>query len=153
LPRVLRLLPGSELPEAALAVLTTQVLQVSPQSDRMGLRLQGQAIERPAQDLRLSAGLAFGSVQLPPDGQPIILAADRQSTGGYPLLGTVATVDHGQIAQLRPGERVVFTPITLDEAHHALRARQVLEARALWLLRQYLQAPDIVATNPLRLTS
>ncbi|MFI4983158.1 MAG: hypothetical protein ACHQIO_22635, partial [Nevskiales bacterium] len=95
-----------------------------------------QAIECAAQDLRLSSGLAFGSVQLPPDGQPILLGADRQSTGGYPLLGTVATIDHSQLAQLCPGAGVAFRTVTLEAAHAALYRQQQCEARALLALRQ-----------------
>ena len=127
----LRLVTAEELPERCLQALLAAEFMVSPQSDRMGLRLAGPAIAHPVPEQRLSAGLALGSVQLPPDGQPIILGADRQSTGGYPLLGTVASVDHSLLAQLRPGGRVVFSVITLADAHAALRRWQRLEAMAL----------------------
>lgn len=127
----LRLVAADELPETSLHALLAAEFSVSSQSDRMGLRLVGPAIAHRAPEQRLSAGLALGSVQLPPDGQPIILGADRQSTGGYPLLGTVASVDHGQLAQLRPGMRLVFGLVTLVEAHAALQRRQRLEAVAL----------------------
>jgi antagonist of KipI len=130
----LRLVASDELPPDCLAALQAREFTVSPQSDRMGLRLAGAALAPPAQDLRLSAGLAFGSVQLPPDGRPIILGADRQPTGGYALLGTVATVDHGKLAQLCPGARVAFARLTLEEARAALYREQAQEARAQLML-------------------
>jgi allophanate hydrolase subunit 2 len=64
----------------------------------------------------LSSAVAFGSIQLPPDQRPIILAADRQTTGGYPLLGTLASVSHSALAQLKPGDAVRFEPIEVTEA-------------------------------------
>jgi antagonist of KipI len=138
-PTRLRLIAADELPGNCIDELLAQDFRVSPQSDRMGLRLNGEAIKRPGQDARLSAGLAFGSVQLPPDGQPIILGADRQSTGGYPLLGTVASIDHSYIAQLCPGAVLTFAMMTLAEAHAALHRQQLCAGRAQVALRQALK--------------
>ena len=98
--------------------------RISRHSDRMGLRLE-QALhpETPWPSL-LSSGVAFGSIQLPPDGHPIILAADRQTTGGYPLLGTVASIAHSRLAQCRPGDHLRFEPMTAPEAVRQWRRRE-----------------------------
>jgi antagonist of KipI len=66
----------------------------------------------------------MGTVQLPAGGAPIILMADRQTTGGYPRLGEVATVDLPVVAQLRPGDRVRFAPVSLAEAQRLYLARE-----------------------------
>lgn len=97
---------------------------ISRNSDRMGLRLE-QALhpENPWPSL-LSGGVAFGSIQLPPDGHPIILAADRQTTGGYPLLGTVASIVHSRLAQCRPGDSLRFEPVSAAEAVRQWRRRE-----------------------------
>ena len=96
----------------------------SYRSDRMGIRLQGPALalERPLE--MLSSGVAPGTVQLPPDGAPILLMADRQTTGGYPRLGEVATVDLPKAAQLRPGEELRFEPIALEAAQDLYLRRE-----------------------------
>ncbi|MFZ9311650.1 MAG: biotin-dependent carboxyltransferase family protein [Arenimonas sp.] len=98
--------------------------RISRHSDRMGLRLE-QALhpETPWPSL-LSSGVAFGSIQLPPDGHPIILAADRQTTGGYPLLGTVASIAHSRLAQCRPRDHLRFEPIAAPEAVRQWRRRE-----------------------------
>lgn len=89
--------------------------KVSPRSDRMGYRLEGHVVAAPTGD-RLSEGIAYGAVQVPPDGQPIILLNDRQTIGGYPKLGAVLSIDCWKLAQCLPGETVRFKPITLTAA-------------------------------------
>jgi antagonist of KipI len=110
--------------------------RVSPHSDRMGVRLvtEGAPLELEQRLEPLSAGVAMGTVQLPAGGAPIILMADGPTTGGYPRLGEVATVDLPVVAQLRPGDRVRFTPVSLAEAQRLYLARErelALLARAL----------------------
>jgi antagonist of KipI len=97
---------------------------VAPNSDRMGIRLRGEQLilARPLE--MLSAGVAMGTIQLPPDGAPILLMADRQTTGGYPRLGEVATVDLPKAAQLAPGETLRFKTITLEAAQDLLVRRE-----------------------------
>lgn len=90
-----------------------QVYRVSCQSDRMGYRLEGEALPHTAPAL-LSAGLMLGTVQLPPDGQPIVLMNDHQTIGGYPKLGVVASCDLRLLGQLRPGDSIRFRPVTPD---------------------------------------
>jgi len=88
---------------------------LTPDCDRMGARLEGESTSAPKGDL-ISEGIALGSIQIPEDGQPIILLNDRQTLGGYPKLGTVARVDLFQLAQARPGTKIQFVSIKLDEA-------------------------------------
>ena len=89
--------------------------KVTKQSDRMGYRLEGPALQCELPDM-LSEGISLGAIQIPPDGQPIILMCDRQTIGGYPKLGSVISVDLGQLAQLSPGGTVTFTAISPAEA-------------------------------------
>ena len=97
---------------------------VSRVSDRMGLRLDQELHSARALPEQVSQAVVFGAVQLPPDGKAIILAADCQTTGGYPLAGVVAGVDHWQIAQARPGDVLRFRLVQLAEAQAAWRARE-----------------------------
>lgn len=84
-----------------------QTFRVSQHSDRMGYRLEGSPITPPVEGI-ISEGIALGSVQIPPDGKPIILLNDRQTLGGYPKLGVLARIDHARIAQAKPGQEVKF---------------------------------------------
>ncbi|MEY2866853.1 MAG: hypothetical protein RIQ43_879 [Pseudomonadota bacterium] len=99
--------------------------RISRNSDRMGLRLEQALHPESAWPSLLSSGVAFGSIQLPPDGHPIILAADRQTTGGYPLLGTVASIAHSRLAQCRPGDHLSFEPVSAAEAVRQWRRREL----------------------------
>ncbi|MEH6466546.1 MAG: biotin-dependent carboxyltransferase family protein [Porticoccus sp.] len=90
---------------------------VSAYSDRMGCRLEGPAISTDIGGI-LSEGICHGAIQIPPDGQPIVLMNDRQTMGGYPKLGSVLSLDVAQLAQLKPGNKVFFEPITVEEAHN-----------------------------------
>lgn len=98
----------------------TDPFTVSSHSDRMGYRLEGSplALETPGE--LISEPVAFGSIQVPSDGNPIVLMADRQTTGGYPKIGQVASVDLPLIAQLNPGDRIRFKEISLQEAQKRL---------------------------------
>lgn len=90
---------------------------VSIHSDRMGCRLEGPGISANIEGI-LSEGICLGAIQVPPDGQPIILMQDRQTIGGYPKLGSVLSLDVSRLAQLRPGSKVTFAPITVEKAHN-----------------------------------
>ncbi|MGI5308071.1 biotin-dependent carboxyltransferase family protein [Rheinheimera sp. WS51] len=96
-----------------------QPYTVTPQSDRMGYKLTGAAIHCQQQSL-LSEGISYGAVQIPPDGQPIVLLNDRQTLGGYPKIGSVLSLDCALLAQASPGTKVYFTPISIEQAHNAL---------------------------------
>lgn len=90
---------------------------VTNQIDRMGYRLDGETIEhRKGADI-ISDGIAFGAVQIPNDGKPIIMMADRQTTGGYAKIGNVISTDLSKIAQAKQGDKIRFRAISMDEAH------------------------------------
>lgn len=115
----------------ALARLQSERYTVRPESDRMGYRLEGPTIRTLARGVMLSQPSPVGSIQVPQDGQPILLMADRQTTGGYPSLGTVITADLGLAGQLGPGDTVAFVTCTRQEALAALIAQE----RALMAVR------------------
>lgn len=94
--------------------------RVSKQWDRMGYRLEGQPIVS-TQSSMLSEGIALGAIQIPPDGQPIILMNDRQTIGGYPKIGSVLSIDLAKLAQCGQGATVRFEQITIDDAHNLLQ--------------------------------
>ncbi len=84
----------------------------------MGIRLGGAKLTRIGGAAELvSSAVAPGTIQVPADGQPIVLMADAQTLGGYPQIAHVLSVDLPLVAQLRPGDRVKFVEVTLEEAH------------------------------------
>jgi biotin-dependent carboxylase-like uncharacterized protein len=112
------------IPSVHLNLLNTQeqaslwesVLTVSSQSNRMGMRLDGNfSISSPIAGIA-SQGIWFGTVQLPPSGQPILMMAEHATTGGYPRLLETIESERSKLAQLRPGDKIQFVPITLEEA-------------------------------------
>jgi antagonist of KipI len=105
---------------------------VTARSNRMGIRLEGPALTRTSGTELISSAVAPGTVQVPPDGNPIVLMADAQTLGGYPRIAHVALADIPLLAQLAPGDGVRFKRITVAEAHALARA----EERGLALLRQ-----------------
>jgi antagonist of KipI len=103
--------------------LCDAVWQVKEDSDRMGLRLRGPALDR-ATGHMLTEGVPLGAVQLPPDGQPIILFVEHQTTGGYPKIANVISADFHSLGQLRPRDEVRFEQISLDAALALLQAQE-----------------------------
>jgi biotin-dependent carboxylase-like uncharacterized protein len=93
-----------------LARLCAATYAVRPESNRVGLRLDGPVVRRTGSDELPSEGMVLGAVQVPPDGQPVVLLADHPPTGGYPVVAVVHPDDLWQCAQLRPGEQVRFRP-------------------------------------------
>ncbi len=88
----------------------------------MGYRLTGPSLAHARGHDIVSDGIALGAIQVPGDGQPIVLMADRQPTGGYPKIGTVIRADLPALAQSRPDRTLRFRPVTLEDAVAALRA-------------------------------
>jgi biotin-dependent carboxylase-like uncharacterized protein len=95
--------------EGSINRLLTGEFTVSHASNRIGLRLEGPQLDRARQAELLSEGLVPGAIQVPPNGQPILLLADHPTTGGYPVIGVVHSRDLGAAAQLRPGQRLRFS--------------------------------------------
>lgn len=107
--------------QESIAVFLSSVYEVTPQSDRMGYRLQGPPIKHKHKEQTelISDGIPPGAVQVPKNGQPIIMLADRQTTGGYAKIATVISVDTDKIAQLKPGDKIKFVKTTPEEAKEA----------------------------------
>jgi antagonist of KipI len=103
---------------------TTEPFTVSPDSNRMGARLDGPKLERNEDIDLVSEAVAPGAIQVPPSGQPILLLGDCQTIGGYPKIAHVITVDFPVVAQLRADDRVRFREVSLAEAHQLLIDRE-----------------------------
>lgn len=117
--------------DAGIRTLLGSAYEVLPQSDRMGARLSGPRIEHARGHDIISDGIALGSIQVPGDGQPIILLVDRQSTGGYTKVATVCSCDVGRIGQARPGQSLRFQAVAVAEAHRLLRESDAVLATAV----------------------
>lgn len=128
---VLRVVRGAQADEFASDWLSSEFI-VQPQSDRMGLRFKGPELARKSKQELVSSAVAPGTVQVPPDGQPIGLGVDAQTIGGYPQLAHVIRVDLSVLAQLRPGDKVRFREVSLAEAHRLYGGRE----EALAILRE-----------------
>jgi antagonist of KipI len=107
-----------------LAAFLAGPYEVTPQADRMGYRLKGPVIAHARGHDIVSDGIPLGGIQVPGEGQPIVLLVDRQTTGGYTKIATVIGVDIGRIGQTRPGQRVRFRQVGLEEAHAARAAER-----------------------------
>jgi len=101
-----------------------ELFAVSSDSDRMGVRLDGPELKREDNVDLISEAVAPGTIQVPPSGKPILLLGDCQTIGGYPKIAHVITVDLGIAAQLRAGDRVRFSEVSLADAHHLLLERE-----------------------------
>lgn len=98
--------------------------EITNQSDRMGFRLKGHKIEHKDGADIISGGITMGAVQVPGHGEPIIMMADRQTTGGYTKIANVISVDLPRLAQVGPGKRISFKKVDVLEAQELLRRRE-----------------------------
>jgi len=121
---VLRVVLGPQadrFTDDGVAAFLGSAYEVLPQSDRMGARLTGPRIAHARGHDIVSDGIALGAVQVPGDGQPIVLLVDRQSTGGYTKIATVCSFDIARVGQAKPGQRLRFTAVDVSLAHRLLR--------------------------------
>jgi KipI family sensor histidine kinase inhibitor len=121
-PVLLRVVAGPQddmFTPDALPQLESQIYEVGPLSDRTGCRLQGPPLAHRDKGEILTDGMVPGCIQVPPDGQPIVMLADGPTTGGYPKIATVVGADLDLLAQLGPGDDVRFRVITVDDAQGA----------------------------------
>ncbi|MCF7223194.1 biotin-dependent carboxyltransferase family protein [Marilutibacter chinensis] len=122
--------------------LASRPWRVDARSNRQGLRLQGEPLPVPAGDI-VSAAVAPGTIQLPPDGQPIVLLADAQTTGGYRRLGHVVASDLPRLAQAGPGTGLHWIAVDTDTGASLRRARLAQWRRLEYLLDERLRSmPD-----------
>ncbi|MBD8499482.1 biotin-dependent carboxyltransferase family protein [Paenibacillus arenosi] len=139
---VIRFVQGREYTKFTLdsrAELVNRRFRVTPQSDRMGYRLEGAALRLEASIELLSEAVSFGTIQVPPDGNPIILMADRQTVGGYPKMAQVASVDLPVLAQVKPGERIRFAEISLEEAQREYISAELSLLRLATYVQLYMK--------------
>lgn len=126
--KLLRAVPGPQadrFTEADIEAFFSCEYAVSDQFDRMGCRLEGEPVAHRTDANIISDGIALGAVQVPGSGQPIVMLADRQTTGGYAKIANVISVDLPQIAQCRPGDRVRFRPVSVEEAQRLYLAERI----------------------------
>ncbi|KXF81836.1 5-oxoprolinase subunit C family protein [Enterovibrio coralii] len=105
---------GSFTHDAQMTFFTSPY-EVSQNIDRMGYRLSGAEVKSSLDGI-ISEGIAFGAIQIPNDGQPIVLMKDRQTIGGYPKIGCLSSLGAGQLSQRRPGQIVTFKPMDVADA-------------------------------------
>lgn len=124
---VIRIVAGPEyewFTERARLALVEQTFVLDAAADRMGYRLNGPALELQQSRELLSSAVDFGTLQITGDGSAILLMADHQTTGGYPRIANVASVDLTLLAQMRTGHHLRFEMITLEQAHELLKQRE-----------------------------
>ena len=138
---VLRAIPGPQddmFSDKELNGFFSHPYSVTNATDRMGIRLEGEPIVPKRTSDIISDGTVFGAIQVPSGGQPIILMADRQTTGGYAKIAAVITADLPRAAQMRPGCTVRFMPVTVEEAQEILAADNKAYAEEYRLLNGFL---------------
>lgn len=124
---VLRVIRGADwkrFNDVTVQRLTSETFAVSPDSDRMGVRFESPELKRTDDVDLVSEAVAPGTIQIPPNGKPILLLGDCQTIGGYPKIAHVITVDLAIAAQLRGGDEVRFREVSLADAHQLLLDRE-----------------------------
>ncbi|MFC6634534.1 biotin-dependent carboxyltransferase family protein [Microbulbifer taiwanensis] len=130
----LRVVTGAEenhFGREAIDHFYSQTYQVTAQSNRMGIRLAGDALRRGNQSQVVSSGLCPGTVQIPPDGRPIISFIEGQTIGGYPRIAHVISADLHLLGQLQANDRLDFTPVSVAQAHKILEVKSGLLERLM----------------------
>jgi antagonist of KipI len=122
--RFIRGVDWNRFDDVTIQRFTVHEFSVSPDSDRMGVRLGGSELKREEETDLISEAVAPGTIQVPPSGKPILLLGDCQTIGGYPKIAHVITVDLGVAAQLRAGDNVRFSEVSLQDAHRLLMERE-----------------------------
>ena len=117
--------------EDAIEALLSSSYSISPQADRMGYRLEGPQLEHTRGYNIVSDPIVAGSIQVPGSGQPIVLLADAQATGGYPKIGIVISADLPVLGRRRPGDLVRFTAIAQPEVEALLREQEAQVRRTI----------------------
>lgn len=124
----IRVMKGKEFPffsNNSQNLFFSEPYKVGVQSDRMGYRLEGGKLSKKITEEMISEAVGFGTIQVPPDGNPIVLLADRQTIGGYPKIAQVATVDLSLVAQAKPGDMLHFQEISHEAAQRLYLQQEV----------------------------
>ena len=118
--RYLRVTEGPQthhFPEEALRLFSSSPYLVSEEANRMGLRLKGPPLPRLGAEDMITEGVPLGAIQVSPDGMPIILFVEHQTTGGYPKIANVIAADLHRVGQLRPRDTVRFVLVSVNDAY------------------------------------
>ena len=148
-PIVLRAVLGPQddyFTEEGIETFFSAVYTTTSEMDRLGARLEGPVIQHAREAGIISDGVAFGSVQVPASGKPIVMLADRQSTGGYAKIATIASVDIPLLAQATPGRKVQFRQVSVEQAQALYLERR----RDMAALAERMRLPSL-PVNPSRL--
>lgn len=108
----------------SIGLLYSSAYRVTEESNRMGLRLEGPALETPQSGHMISEGVSLGAIQVPAGGQPIILFVEQQTTGGYPKIANIISADLASVGQLRPRDEVRFELVTPEIARTLIREQE-----------------------------
>ncbi|QGU94811.1 5-oxoprolinase/urea amidolyase family protein [Clostridium bovifaecis] len=123
----IRVVKGGEMDyfhKESIKAFFNERFMITSQSDRMGYRLKGEELRLEEPLEMISEAVSLGTIQVPPDGNPILLLADRQTTGGYPKIAQVITADIPLVAQLKPGDSVRFEEVSLERAQRLFILRE-----------------------------
>ena len=123
----IRVIEGREIAlfdEDSIGKFFSETFLITPQSDRMGYRLNGPQLKMTSEAELISEAVNFGTIQIPAGGQPIILLADRQTMGGYPKIAQVISTDFHKVAQLKPGDKIKFEKVSLEKAQKSFLERE-----------------------------
>lgn len=129
LKKKIRLIKGRQFDwftELSQQTFVNKAFKVSAKSDRMGYRLRGERIEMKQKRELISEAVTFGTIQVPSDGNPIVLLADRQTIGGYPKIAEVISTDIPLLSQAKPGDKIEFEWVSLESAQQLYLEREQL---------------------------
>lgn len=127
----------------AIRIFLSSHFEISHQADRMGLRLDGPALEHSQGYNIISDGIATGAIQVPGTGKPIVLLADHQTTGGYPKIAVVISADLPRLARMSPGAKIRFQEISVEEAEESRRNQEREIERLLARMEQIVTSPSM----------
>ncbi|ACB84729.1 biotin-dependent carboxyltransferase family protein [Natranaerobius thermophilus] len=130
--------------EQGVNTFLSQEYQISDAADRMGYRLNGPEIEHQGAADIISDGIPLGGIQVPGHGQPIIMMKDRQTTGGYPKIATVASYEIYKLGQAKPGDRIKFNKISLEEARQKKHKHDLWFDNLVDLIKQPVKNKQII---------
>jgi biotin-dependent carboxylase-like uncharacterized protein len=127
----------------AIRIFLSSDYTISHQADRMGFRLEGPALEHSQGYNIISDGIATGAIQVPGTGQPIVLLADRQTTGGYPKIAVVISADLPRLARMGPGTKIHFQAVTVEDAEEIRRKQEQEIVRLLARIERAKTSPRL----------
>ena len=129
--RLLRVTPGSQgalFPESSHRLLCESAYRVREESNRVGIRLEGPRIANYSGGEMITEGAPLGAIQVPPEGCPMIVFVEQQTTGGYPKIANIISADFHSVGQLRPRDEIRFERVEMETARRLLKEQEELLA-------------------------